>query len=105
MRSSRAPLLISLLVLLFFYLPIGMLIVQSFNDARFGGSWRGLSLRWYRELLERRDIHEATWNTLRIAIASTVISVVLGSFAAWSLHRYTGRLQRMHRSLVYAPLV
>lgn len=105
MKSSRLPLIISLLVLLFFYLPIAALVIQSFNQARFGGSWAGFSLRWYEELWSRRDIHEATWNTLRIATISTVISVLLGTFAAGCLHRYTGRLQRLHRGLVYAPLI
>ena len=105
MRLSRTPMVISLLVLVFFYLPIGALVVQSFNEARFGGSWAGFSFRWYEELWGRRDIHAAAWNTLRIAAISTVISVGLGAMAAWCLHRFAGRLQRVHRGLVYAPLV
>ncbi|MGC9451644.1 MAG: ABC transporter permease [Oceanipulchritudo sp.] len=105
MRPSRAPLYVSLLVLVFFYLPIGMLCLQSFNAAKFGGSWKGFSLRWYRELWEREDIHAAAWNTLTIAICSTGISIVLGCLAAWCLHRYTSRLQKVHFGLIYAPLV
>lgn len=105
MKLSRVPLLISLLVLVFFYLPMGMLVLQSFNQARFGGTWTGFSFRWYQELWARRDIHEATWTTLRIAVTATVLSMMLGSVAAWCLHRYAGRLQQLHRSLVYAPLV
>ena len=105
MKLSRMPLLVSLLVLIFFYLPMGMLVLQSFNQARFGGDWTGFSFRWYSELWARRDIHEATWNTLRIAMTATAISMVLGSVAAWCLHRYSSRLQQLHRSLVYAPLV
>src|SRR5690606_16532465 len=97
MKLSRTPLAISLLVLVFFYLPIGMLVVQSFNEARFGGTWTGFSFRWYEELWERRDIHAAAWNTLRIAAVSTVLSVVFGTMAAWCLHRYAGHLQKMHR--------
>ncbi len=105
MKSSRVPLVISLMVLVFFYLPIAALVIQSFNQARFGGSWAGFSFRWYVELWNRADIHQATWNTLKIAFASTGISLVLGTLAAWSLHRYTSRLQRLHQGLVYAPLV
>lgn len=105
MRTSRVPLLVSLMVLAFFYLPIGMLCLQSFNAAKFGGSWKGFSLRWYQELWQREDIHAAAWNTLVIALSSTFISVVLGCLAAWGLHRYVSRLQKIHFGLIYAPLV
>jgi len=105
MRGSRIPLIVSLLVFGFFYLPIGMLFLQSFNAAKFGGSWKGFSLRWYAELLQREDIHAAAWNTLVVAISSTLIALVLGSIAAWCLHRYTSRLQKVHFGLIYSPLV
>ena len=105
MRLSRIPFIISVLVLLFFYLPIGMLCLQSFNAAKFGGSWKGFSLRWYSELWQREDIHAAAYNTLVIALSSTLIALLIGSLAAWCLHRYTSRLQRVHYGLIYAPLV
>jgi len=105
MRLSRLPLATSLLVLGFFYLPILILFVQSFNAAKFGGQWMGFSLRWYGELWSRSDIHHAVSNTLIVAAASTLASVVLGGLAAWCIHRYTTRLQRVHYGLVYAPLV
>ena len=105
MRSSRIPLIVSLLVFGFFYLPIGMLFLQSFNAAKFGGSWKGFSLRWYAELMEREDIHAAAWNTLVVAFSSTLIALILGTIAAWCLHRYTSRLQKVHFGLIYSPLV
>jgi spermidine/putrescine transport system permease protein len=92
-------------ILLFFYIPILVLALQSFNAARFGSTWQGFSLRWYAELLHRDDIHRAAWNTLVVASVSTLVSLVLGTLAAWCLHRHVGRLQKFHYSLVYAPLV
>lgn len=94
-----------MLVLGFFYLPIAMLFAQSFNAAKFGGQWNGFSLRWYRELWAREDIQQAAWNSLLIALTSTLISVVLGALAAWCIHRFKTRPQRVHYGLVYAPLV
>ncbi len=94
-----------MLVLGFFYLPIAMLFAQSFNAAKFGGQWTGFSLRWYDELWRREDIHQAAWNTLLIATISTTASVVLGVLAAWCIHRFRTRAQRIHYGLVYAPLV
>lgn len=105
MRLSRFPLTVSMAVLLFFYLPIGVLVVQSFNAAKFGGTWAGFSLRWYRELWHREDIHAAAWNTIVIALFSTLFALILGTLAAWCIHRFTSRLQQIHFGLIYAPLV
>ncbi|MCF3650225.1 ABC transporter permease [Synoicihabitans lomoniglobus] len=105
MKPSRLPLVTALVVLVFFYLPIAMLIAQSFNAAKFGGQWNGFSFRWYQELWAREDIHQAAWNTLLIAVTSTIASVVLGALAAWCIHRYKTRTQRIHYGLIYAPLV
>lgn len=106
MRPSRLPIIATIVVLVFFYLPILMLAVQSFNSAKFGGSWQGFSLRWYEELMQRDDIHRAALNTLTVATASTLAAMVLGTIAAWVIHRHArSRLQRFHYGLVYAPLV
>jgi spermidine/putrescine transport system permease protein len=106
MRPGRIPLIATAVVLAFFYLPILALAVQSFNASKFGGQWRGFSLRWYAELLEREDIHRAAWNTFVVASVSTLVAMVLGTLAAWVLHRYArSRVQRLHYGLVYAPLV
>ena len=105
MKPSRLPFVTSLLVLGFFYLPIMMLVAQSFNAAKFGGQWSGFSFRWYQELWAREDIHQAAWNTLLIATISTLASVILGAVAAWCIHRYRSRTQRIHYGLIYAPLV
>lgn len=105
MKPSRVPLFTALFALVFLYVPILMLVLQSFNYAKFGGQWDGFSLRWYEEVFARKDIHRAARNTIVIAFSSTAISLVLGSLAAWSLHRYRTRMQRLHYGLIYAPLV
>jgi spermidine/putrescine transport system permease protein len=94
------------LVLAFFYLPILILVVDSFNAARFGGAWRGFSLKWYVRLFHEPAIWEAARNTLVIALLVTFISLILGTTAALALHRFArSRLQRFHYTLVYTPLV
>ena len=48
MKRSRLPLVITACdPAVFFYLPILVLVVNSFNSSRFGGSWEGFSLYWY----------------------------------------------------------
>jgi len=105
MKRSRLPLVVLAAVLAFFYLPILVLVVNSFNAARFGGSWGGFSLIWYRRLLRQREIWQALENSLLIAVGATAVSAVVGTTAAIALHRYATRLQRLHYSLIYTPLV
>jgi spermidine/putrescine transport system permease protein len=105
MNRSRLPLFTTALVLLFFYLPIVILVVNSFNASRFGGSWDGFTLDWYVRLFSDRPIWMALRNTLIIAVASTLTSMILGTLAAFALHRYHNRLQRIHYTLIYTPLV
>ena len=106
MRRSRFPILVTLLVLAFLYLPILILVANSFNPARFSSRWQGFSLVWYRRLFESPEIWAALKNTLLIAVSVTAVSVVLGTAAAYALHRYgASRLQKVHYTLIYQPLV
>lgn len=91
---------------LFLYLPIFVLIVFSFNSSRQDMVWSGFSLRWYVELMSDTEIIGGFWLSLRIAFLTACASVVLGTFAAFTLHRY----QRFHgrtlfSGMVSAPLV
>ncbi len=105
MNRSRLPLITTVLVLLFFYLPIFILVLNSFNATRFGSQWGGFTLDWYIRLFHDRPIWMALRNTMIIAITSTLASMMLGTLAAFALHRYHGRLQRVHYTLIYTPLV
>ncbi|MDD8026933.1 MAG: ABC transporter permease, partial [Acidobacteriota bacterium] len=56
MKRSRFPLIVTGFVLIFFYLPILILIVNSFNASRFSSSWQGFSLKWYARLWHEPEI-------------------------------------------------
>ena len=106
MRRSRFPLVVTALVMAFFYLPILILVANSFNPARYSSRWQGVSLVWYRRLFESPEVWQALRTTLVIAVSVTAVSVVLGTAAAYALHRYgSSRLQRVHYTLIYQPLV
>jgi len=106
MKRSRLPIAVTAFVMAFFYLPILILVANSFNPARFSSRWQGFSLVWYRRLFESPEIWQALKNTLIIAVSVTAVSVVLGTAAAYALHRYgASRLQKVHYTLIYQPLV
>ncbi len=57
MKRSRLPIVVTALVLVFFYLPILILVANSFNPARFSSRWQGFSLVWYGRLFRvARDL-------------------------------------------------
>jgi spermidine/putrescine transport system permease protein len=105
MERSRTPWVTTAAVLVFFYLPVVVLVANSFNASRFGGGWEGFTLDWYRRLFTQREIWMALRNTLVIAAFATAVSTVVGTSAAFALHRYRSRLQKVHYLLVYTPLV
>jgi spermidine/putrescine transport system permease protein len=105
MKSSRLPLITTLLVLAFFYLPIGVLILNSFNSSRFGTTWQGFTFKWYERLLEREDLWTALMNSLEVAAFASIGAMILGTCAAFALHRYRSRLQTAHQLLITMPLV
>lgn len=92
-------------VLAFLYAPIAVLAVYSFNASRLNILWQGFTLRWYDELAHNRPLLAAARNSLVIAAAVTVLSVVLGTAAAWLLHRYRFRAERGIRTLIAIPMV
>jgi spermidine/putrescine transport system permease protein len=92
-------------VLAFFYLPIGVLILNSFNVSRFGTTWQGFTIKWYQRLLERDDLWSALMNSLQVAAFASIGAMLLGTCAAFALHRYRSRLQTAHEILITMPLV
>ncbi len=105
MKSGRLSLTLAGFVLFFLYLPIIVLIANSFNESRFGGVWTGFSLKWYEKLWNERAIWSALTNSLIIATVSTLVATVLGTVAALALYKYRSFLQKSHYALIYTPLI
>jgi spermidine/putrescine transport system permease protein len=105
MKKSPVCLLITILVLIFLYLPIFVLILTSFNESRFGGVWSGFTFKWYALLLESGELWEAMRNSFIIGLSATIVSTILGTSAAFALHQYRTNLQKLHYAFIYTPLV
>ncbi|WP_338741420.1 ABC transporter permease [Actinomadura luteofluorescens] len=74
-------------------LPIAIMILFGFNDTRSKQNfqWQGFTLRWYRHLFDKGDLTAAVVNSLTIALLSTLITTVIGTFAGLALGRYRFR--------------
>ena len=74
-------------LLIFFYLPIVVMMVFSFNSSKSLTSMTGFSLRWYGRLISDGNIMRAVYVSLTIAIFATIISVILGTITAIGLSK------------------
>lgn len=70
------------LIYLFLYAPIIVLIIFSFNDSKSRSVWSGFTLKWYKLLLNDKEILMALRNTLVIAFISAIIATIIGTMAA-----------------------
>ena len=93
------------LVYIFFYAPIALLIVFSFNDNDNVSIWTEPSLRWYQAMLEDDRILSALRNSLVVAFASTIISTILGTMLAIALERYRFRGRGALDGIAYMPII
>lgn len=75
-------------IYLFFYIPILVLIIYSFNDAQYSLVWQGFTWHWYQELFNDTDLWIATWHSLVLGIAAASVATLIGLLAAVSLYRY-----------------
>lgn len=79
-------------IYLFLFSPIVLLVLFSFNANRYGSfPISGWTTAWYRQVFGDYEIQDALRLTLKVALIVTVVSVLLGTTAAFPLVR--GRLR------------
>lgn len=89
------------LIYAFFYLPIFVLILYSFNNAQYSLLWHGFTWRWYSELFSDQDLWLATWHSFFLGVASATVATSIGMLAAVSLYRYVFFGRRFLNSLIF----
>jgi len=90
-RTHPVIVAISYLTLVFLYLPLAGVAVFSVNEARRGLVWKGFTLKWYYKLFQNEWILEAAWNTLLLAVGSTLVATLLGTVLAIGMDRFPWR--------------
>ena len=91
------------LILIFLYIPIVVLIIQSFNAGESRALWEGFSLHWYAELFQDERILNALYVTLSIAVLAMIVSTILGTLAAIGIHAMKKRPQALMMTLTNLP--
>lgn len=93
------------LIELFLYLPIGTLMVLSFNSGKTMNAWTGFSLDWYEEMFQSQQIMEALKNTLTIAFWAATIATVIGVAACIGLNSMREKSRSLLMGLNNIPLL
>ena len=89
MKKQKYSLLkvLMILMLLFFYLPIGFMIVFSFNSSKSLTHFTGFSMQWYSKMLADSSMMESLYITIIVAIIATVVSTIVGTISAIGLSK------------------
>ena len=90
---------------LFLYLPIIILVIFSFNDSRSTAQWAGFTTHWYVDMIHDHQIILSLWNSLFVAIVSTLVSLVIGTLAALAMERYRFWGKLMMDAVLYLPII
>jgi spermidine/putrescine transport system permease protein len=75
----------------YLYIPIIILIVNSFNSSRFGINWQGFTGKWYSLLMNNDSLLQAAQHSLTMAVVSATAATLIGSLTAVALYRYRFR--------------
>src|SRR4051812_29547317 len=89
-RGTRLALVVwTVGTVLFLFLPILLIVLYAFNPSNIQ-SWPldGLSTKWFSSAFHNQEMRDALWLSMRAALISTAIAIVLGSLAAFAVHRF-----------------
>ena len=93
------------IVLIFFYLPIAIMICFSFNQSKLGIVWTGFTFEWYVALWRDSVLVRTLQNSLIVATATTALSLLLGTAGGWLLYRYRYRASGLLETFVFLPMI
>ncbi len=89
----------------YLYIPIIILIVNSFNSSRFGISWKGFTTDWYTILLNNDSLLQAAGHSLTMAVTSATFATLIGSLAAVALYRYRFRGKKFVGGMLFVVMM
>lgn len=83
------------IIAIFLYLPIGTLMVLSFNKSKSMSIWTGFTFGWYKEMFHDRLIMNAIVNTFSIALIASIIATIIGTMACIGMKKMRPRSQHV----------
>lgn len=93
------------LIFFLMYLPVGVVIVFSFNESKLPVRFTGFSLQWYEKLFADSAMMEALGNSLILGLSSCLVSAVIGTLGAVGISRIHWKTKGALEYLSILPLM
>jgi len=96
------------LAIFFLYLlsPLILVVILAFNDSSYPSlPWKGFTLRWFQELFTDSRLLLSIWNSLRVAVVVSIVSVFIGTATSFALVRHNFPGKNLFYALALAPIV
>lgn len=93
------------LIFLFLYSPIAVMVLFSFNSGESRGKFKGFSLRWYADLMDKEELLGSFRNTLIIAAIASVFATIIGTYGAIVINKMPGFMKNTTMKIVNIPIL
>ena len=90
---------------MFFYAPVVVMVVFSFNDSRANVVWQGFTTKWYTKLFQDTELWMVFGKTLFIAVVTTLLGVVVGTMGAVGFMNAKFKGKELITNSIYFPIV
>lgn len=107
MNVRRHPFsaVVALAVILFLWAPLVIVALNSVNNDVILATWKGATTRWYHQAFGNENVRAGLRQTLTVAAATTVLSLVLAVTAALWWRRASPRARRLFDGLTYLRIM
>lgn len=93
------------LICIILYAPIVTLMVLSFNNTKTRSKWGGFTGKWYVSLFQNKEIMNALYTTLIIALLSALIATLIGTCAALGMQAMNSRMRTLFMGITNIPML
>lgn len=97
--------LYALFVYLFLYIPIGIIVIFSFNAGRHATQMTGFSVKWYGKALANPFVMDALQTSFIVALVSAVLASIFGTMAALALRNLKGPVRALFDAMIYIAVM
>lgn len=105
MIKNAAKRIYLVLICLILYAPIVTLMVLSFNNTKTRSRWGGFTGKWYASLFQNKEIMNALYTTLIIALLSALIATLIGTLAALGMQVMRSRTRTLFMGITNIPML
>jgi spermidine/putrescine transport system permease protein len=105
-RRGIASGIVTAAALLFLFVPLGVVVLFSFHDTPgLTFQFEGFSFRWYEDVFSDDVFLEALRNSVVLGVGTAILTVGLGTAAAYGIARSRTRLRGPAQALFLAPVL